>query len=579
MRRKHLPLARLHMPFNTQGRPSRGNGTLENKPTRWLAKRRHSRLDQLQALYQLTSALSRTTALEDVYDAALAGLLHALEVDRASILLFDPDGVMRFKAWRGLSDAYRRATEGHTPWSPDTNNPQPVLISDVDANPDVATLRPVICGEGIQALAFVPLIHQGRLLGKFMLYYPTPHHFTDDEVQLAQNIADHIAVAVARRHAEDALRSSEERFRALANAVPTIVWTAAADGTITYANDQWFHYCGLTPQQNAHNWPELVLHPDDRERCLAEWTHALHNGIDYEIEVRNRRYDGQYRWFLTRAVSVRDAEGRVTAWFGTTTDIHDRKRAEAERAELLERERVARAEAQEAVRIRDVFLSVASHELKNPLTALLGQAQLLVRRAERGGTMREQEIHSLNVIAAQASRLNKMILALLDVSRLETGQLSIERAPLDLGALARQVVTEVQPTLEKHTLTYHGPDVPIMIEGDALRLEQVLHNLVQNAIKYSPGGGQVSVRLVPCETTVGVSVTDEGLGIPQEALPRLFHRFYRASNAEEHSIAGMGIGLYVVREIVRLHGGTVTVESTEDVGSTFTIVLPLAKHS
>ena len=169
---------------------------------------------------------------------------------------------------------------------------------------------------------------------------------------------------------------------------------------------------------------------------------------------------GEYRWFLTRAVSVRDAEGCVTAWFGTTTDIHDRKRAEAERAQLLERERVARAEAQEAVRIRDIFLSVASHELKTPLTSLLGQAQLLLRRAERGSTMREQEMHSINVIATQASRLNKMILALLDVSRLETGQLSIERASLDLGALTRQVVTEMQPTLEKHTLTYHGPDVP-----------------------------------------------------------------------------------------------------------------------
>jgi PAS domain S-box-containing protein len=578
MRKKHLPLARLRIPSDAKGRQSRGDATPEIESTR-PAQIFQPRLAQLQALYQLTAALSRTTVLEDVYDAALAGLLQALEVDRASILLFDLDGVMRFKAWRGLSVAYRRATEGHTPWSPNTLDPQPVLVPDVDAESTLAPLHTVIRSEDIQALAFVPLVHQGQLLGKFMLYYPTPHQFTDDEIQLAQNIADHIAVAVARHYAEEALRESEARFRALANAVPTIVWTAAPDGAITYANDQWFQYCGLTPEQNARNWPELVLHPDDQERCFAEWTRALHNGTDYEIEVRNRRYDGEYRWFLTRALSVRDAEGRVTAWFGTTTDIHDRKLAEAERAQLLERERVARAEAQEAVRMRDVFLSVASHELKTPLTSLLGQAQLLQRRSQRDGTTREREMHSINVIATQASRLHKMILALLDLSRLDSGQLSIERAQLDLQALAQRVVAEVQPMLDQHTVTYRSADGPLCIEGDELRLEQVLHNLVQNAIKYSPQGGEVAVEVIQRGTTARVAVTDAGMGIPPDALPQLFGRFYRAPNAKAEHIVGMGIGLYVVREIVRLHGGTVTVESTEGVGSTFTVVLPIARHS
>jgi PAS domain S-box-containing protein len=997
MRKKHSRPAQARIPSNNNGGQDRV-GAAPEMAHLLAPESLNERLAQLQALYQLTAALSRATALEDVYEAALGGLLLALGIDRASILLFDPDGVMRFKAWRGLSDSYRRATEGHTPWSPDTKNPQPVLVPDVDADPGLATLHAVIRGEGIRALAFVPLVYQGRLLGKFMLYYPTPHPFTDDEVLLAQNIADHIAVAVARRHAEEALRSSqerlalayhaatigtfewnirtnvvlwspeeeaiyglppggfggsyeswkqavhpadrdraehavlqsartggdldmefriiwpdgsvhwiaakgrvycgqdgiplrligineditarkqaeqrrtvqyavsqvladaptladaaprvlqaiaeslewafgalwsvdsradvlvcmatwhapgrpftafdactrqrtfapamglpgrvwsqrepiwiadvvddanfprapvaraeglhsafgfpirfehdvlgvieffsdgihapdpdllqlvtalgtqigqfmertqvaeqlrrseqtlsdffenasvgllwvgpdgrilranraelellgytpeeyigrhiaefhvdhevvadmlkrlaknetlhgyearlrckdgsiryvlidsnvlweagqfihtrcftrdisarkqaeaalrasEERFRALANVVPTMVWTAAPDGTIIYANDRWFHYCGITPEQNGRNWPELVLHPDDRERCLAEWMHALQCGTDYEIEVRNRRYDGEYRWFLTRAVPLHDADGRITAWFGTTTDIHDRKLAEEERLQLLERERAARAEALEAVRIRDVFLSVASHELKTPLTSLLGQAQLLVRRAQRDGNLREREMHSIQVIATQASRLNKMILALLDVSRLETGQLSIERAPLDLGALAQQVVAEVQPTLEKHIVTYHGPDEPVIIEGDVLRLEQVLQNLVQNAIKYSVQGGQVTLQVILCETTAGVAVTDEGIGIPQEALPQLFGRFYRASNAEAEYIAGMGIGLFVVKEIVSMHGGTVEVVSTEGKGSTFTIWLPVHERS
>ncbi|MBQ0822856.1 PAS domain S-box protein [Microvirga sp. HBU67558] len=131
-----------------------------------------------------------------------------------------------------------------------------------------------------------------------------------------------------RKTAEEILQESELRFRALANVVPTIVWTAAPDGTITFANDQWFRFCGITSEQNAQGWPELVLHPDDQTRCLEAWTEALRSGHDYEIEVRNRRFDGAYRWFLTRAVPVRDHQGTITAWFGTTTDIHDRKLTE-----------------------------------------------------------------------------------------------------------------------------------------------------------------------------------------------------------------------------------------------------------
>src|SRR5919106_3406509 len=137
-----------------------------------------------------------------------------------------------------------------------------------------------------------------------------------------------------RKRVHEALRASEERFRNLANAVPDIVWTAAPDGSITFANDHWFEFCGITPEQNVRQWPELVLHPDDRERCIEAWTRALREGTEYEIEVRNRRHDGEYRWFLTRASPIRDAAGRITAWFGSTTDIHDRKQAE-ERQQIL----------------------------------------------------------------------------------------------------------------------------------------------------------------------------------------------------------------------------------------------------
>jgi signal transduction histidine kinase len=246
-----------------------------------------------------------------------------------------------------------------------------------------------------------------------------------------------------------------------------------------------------------------------------------------------------------------------------------------DRARLYEAERRARAEAETAVRLRDIFFSVAAHELKTPLTSLLGQAQLLQRRMRRERAADERNLRGVQVVAAQASRLNQMVAALLDIARIEQGQLSIERGPLDLCALALQVVEEIQPTLNRHTVVYEAAASELPIEGDALRLEQVLQNLIGNAVKYSPGGGEVRVRVGRQDGRALVAVSDQGIGIPAEALPRLFTRFFRAGNADPHGISGMGIGLYVVGEIVALHGGEIAVASQEGQGSTFTVWLPL----
>ena len=233
-------------------------------------------------------------------------------------------------------------------------------------------------------------------------------------------------------------------------------------------------------------------------------------------------------------------------------------------------------EAQDAVRARDQFLSIASHELKTPLTSLLGHAQLLQRRHMRDGVLPERDLRALRVIVGQVERLDKLVVAMLDFSRIQTGQLSIERDLLDLRALTQRVVEEAQLAVERHTITLGGLDEPLNIEGDELRLEQALQNLIGNAIKYSPEGGVIRVRLGRRAAWAYVTVADQGIGIPEEALPRLFQRFYRAGNVSAQQISGLGLGLYVVKEIVSLHGGEVDVTSREGRGSTFTMRLPLA---
>jgi len=231
------------------------------------------------------------------------------------------------------------------------------------------------------------------------------------------------------------------------------------------------------------------------------------------------------------------------------------------------------------LRMRDQFFQVASHELKNPLTSILGNAQLLQRRLTRSGGLTARDADPLGVIADQASQLNGLIATLFDVSRMAVGQFSIAPAPLDLDALVRRVVAAVRPAYTTHAIAYDGPELPLIVDGDALHLEQALQNLIQNAIKYSPAQRPVIVRVARRDEMVGIDVIDQGIGIPPAALSQLFERFYRAPNVETQPISGLGIGLYVVKEIVSRHGGTIAVASQEGQGSTFTITLPLAGHA
>ncbi|MBI4769072.1 MAG: GAF domain-containing protein, partial [Chloroflexi bacterium] len=172
-------------------------------------------LEQLQTIYRLTEAVNRAEALEEIYEEALDSLLRTVNAERASILLLDAGGVMRFKASRGLSEDYQKAVEGHSPWSPDEPNPQPVLVSDVDAEPSLQALRAAILAEGIRAMAFIPLTHQGRLLGKFMFYYDAPHALDEQEVGLAQTLAHNVAFAIERRWAEESLQQRLAELSAL----------------------------------------------------------------------------------------------------------------------------------------------------------------------------------------------------------------------------------------------------------------------------------------------------------------------------------------------------------------------------
>lgn len=232
-------------------------------------------------------------------------------------------------------------------------------------------------------------------------------------------------------------------------------------------------------------------------------------------------------------------------------------------------------EAQNAIREREVFLSIASHELKNPLASMLGRAELLQRRATRDNNDQRTQ-RDAQIILDQGKRMSALLNDLLDVSRIDMGMLQVSRDRVDLVSLIRRIENDIQPTLVNHTLEMSLPQRELIVIGDSLRIDQVVRNLLSNAIKYSPAGGRITLKLSKSRESAMIAVSDQGIGIPESAIPHLFQRFYRVENAQAAQIGGSGIGLYVVREIVQTHGGSIEVASKENQGSTFTVRLPLA---
>lgn len=336
---------------------------------------------------------------------------------------------------------------------------------------------------------------------------------------------------------------------------------------IVYVNQAFTRMTGYSAEEAIGQTPRILQGPATDRAVLRRTRTALERGEAVHDELINYRKDRTPYAMEWRIAPVRDAAGTITHWVSVQRDVTAQKQATDERERLYH-------EAQAALSGRDQLLMMVSHELKTPLTSMMGYAHLLQRTTLNDGQNSGRLQQAVKVIVEQTQRLNVLIEALLDLTRIQDGSLSLERQTFDLGRLAQEVVDEFQPILERHTLTLRAPDPPYFIDGDQLRLRHALQQLVQNAISYSPRGGPIEMRIVSEPDQVCLSVTDRGIGVPAHAQQQIFERFYRAGNVNPSQISGFGVGLYVVHEIITRHGGTVTVSSTEGQGSTFTICLP-----
>jgi len=538
-------------------------------------------LRQQKALYTFVDRLHRSESLDDVYSAAMDAIVTALNCDRGAILMNDEAGVMHFVNWHGLSDEYRRAVEGHSPWTADTLNPEPVSISNVDESDFDESLRTAIKQEGIRSLHFFPLVSGARLIGKFVAYYDRPHVCVREEIDLATSIARQLAFGVARKQTEAALRENEERLRLATQTGKVGIW----DWDILSDSVSWteslYPVHGVTREEFPGTVEAFVslIHPADRERVSQALTQSLEQDGAYDLEFRAVKPNGEIVWLFTEATVFRK-DGKPMRMLGATLDITERKLAEAEREALLAREQELRKEAEAANRLKDEFLATMSHELRNPLNVILGYSEILLRSDEIKGSASLKRMGE--TLRRNALAQSHLIRDLLDLSRLRSGKLTLNTETVSLMTAINNAVETVRADAVAKNLTFEiNPATDaVFVEGDLLRLEQIVWNLLSNAVKFTPLGGKISVTLKEFGEQINLTVIDTGQGIEPGFLPHVFEMFRQADASTRRAQSGMGIGLALVRQLVELHGGTVSVDSAgPGLGTRVTVRLPRSEQA
>ncbi|MFD2162845.1 ATP-binding protein [Paradesertivirga mongoliensis] len=372
----------------------------------------------------------------------------------------------------------------------------------------------------------------------------------NEELEEAQQISvalnNQLEDTVKKRTNE--LFLSREHFKMLSNNISQMTWTNLPNGEVNFFNERWYEYTGLTLEQ-SNDWA-AVVHPDDLERTLSRFSTALKTGGTFEIENRYKRYDGNYRWHLNRANPLRSETGEILFWVGTATDIEDQKRA-------MEK--------------KDEFIGIASHELKTPLTSLKGYLQLI------GSYKNEPVPPRVKQFVGKADeaigKLQNLVNDLLDVSKIQKGKLQFSKSTLNITNVINSCVesaTHIYPTYNISGQVEDG----LFVKGNFERLEQVLMNFISNSVKYSPVNKDIVVKAERHSDFVQISVSDDGIGLTDSQMKRIFERFYRVDD-KNFSASGLGMGLYISSEIIKAHNGTIGVNSKFNEGSTFYFRLPV----
>ena len=533
------------------------------------------------ALYDFTDRLYRAESLAEIYDAALDAIGTALRCDRASILRPDDWGAMRFVAWRGLSARYRAAAEGHNPFPLDARNPETICVEDIGP----ANLPEHVCSaaaaEGIGGVAFVPLMAQGRLAGNFIAYYDTPHTFTQEEIDVAHNLARQLGFAIERMLVEHARQAAEQSLRQLSEKLESEVerrtrerdriWMVSEDllgvsgfdGHFISINPAWTKLLGWSEDEIKSIHVSALRHPDDETHSTAARSRLASGIATIRVENRFRHKDGSWRWIHW---TMTTEDGFIYLSGRNTTTEH-------EAAAALARAQQQSAHSQKMEALGQLTGGVA-HDFNNLLMIVSGHAQILGRRLSE-----PKDLRALNAIQAAATRGESLTRQLLSFSRNQPLNPAVVSPAETIGAV-RDILDGLLK-IDVELLLDVSPSIwPIHV--DKSELELALVNLVVNARDAMPEGGALTIaaknlRVESGDTADGIagefvalSIADTGCGIADEHLARVFEPFFTTKSADK----GTGLGLSQVYGFARRSGGTAGITSELGRGTTVTLYLP-----
>lgn len=381
--------------------------------------------------------------------------------------------------------------------------------------------------------------------------------YTQRDVEMAEQLASRASLAIENASLYKQVWQEQERLHNVVSNVPGVVWEAWGKPDdkhqrINYVSAYVETMLGYTVQDwlSSPNFWLKIVHPQDQTRAAQESANFFNSGTGGRSRFRWIKKDGSSIWVESQSQVIKDSSGKSVGLRGVTMDI---------------------TSTMEVEQRKDEFISIASHELKTPITSIRVFTQILLAACEEKGTAKEKTY--LLRMRSQIDKLTQLVSDLLDISKIEVGKLELRKETFQLGLLVTEVVENMQATTDSHKLVVKGSSIK-KIHGDRDRIGQVLINFLSNAIKYSPNGKPIIISTHENKQTITVAVKDKGIGIKSKHLEHIFERFYRVFDATEKTFPGLGIGLFICKEIIQRHNGSIHVESKLHKGSTFSFTLP-----
>lgn len=545
---------------------------------------------ELSALNAIAETASQSLDLPEILDHVVAQVKEIMGLDGVVIrLLKEPTGDLQIKASKGLSRDYLvcrfSIPIGESFIGQIATNGSPGVGALADL-PEPA--RSHCEREGIVTFIAAPVKAKHKVVGSIFCFNRSPRDFSGDDLSLLQAMGNQLGLAVENARLYEQIdqdlqlkvlelgKALEEMRRAQAHA--ETVTRVSADGIMVVNADEVI--TGFNPaleRLTGYSALEMIgqrckakfrLKDEEGSRtcdALCPFSNPAQPDQISHVEARLFTKSGREVWVEISRGLLRSDDGQIAGVVHTFRDLTERKETE---------------------RLKDEFLTIASHELRTPITSLKGSAQLMLRRfrlAGQKGNLGDQpctmdhsrDVKQLEVLDAQADRLSQLVGELLDISRLQAGALDLHLEETDIIHLAREIIEQLQTTTSHHHLRLRAPSEALRARVDGGRIEQVLTNLIDNAIKYSPNGGDIEIIVMNDGDRAVVSVKDSGIGIPPQETGKLFDRFYRGKGELLRKRPGLGLGLYLSQEIVKRHQGTIWAKNNQNGGSTFSFSLPL----